>query len=381
MQKAKKMKIFSDKSYLLNSVEGQEIGVVMLYPFWGDPWTDKRHAYATRYDKWIQKGKNLFEMTSLDDADITVFPSQWITKKNVKHFDFLKLFEKFHEISTSHKKRLVVFFQHDSDENITDYSGMLIFRTSLYESIRKPNEFAIPSWSADIIEEYANGQVLIRKKKVRPTVGFCGYPGFPPSQQTQNLKSHIKRILKNVYIKIPNRLRYTRFLMKYNIGHFIRSKAIKILQKSKKIQNNFILRDKIWGGFGHYRLPNGTFNYELTKETYVQHAYNILESDYVLCCRGNGNNSIRMYETLCCGRIPVFINTDCVLPYKNEIDWKRYCIWVEQNELAFIEEMILDFHENISESDFVDLQKECREVYLKYISPYGFFTNFYKHFL
>lgn len=29
-------------------------------------------------------------------------------------------------------------------------------------------------------------------------------------------------------------------------------------------------------------------------------------SDYVLCTRGNGNYSIRFYEALCRGRIPVF---------------------------------------------------------------------------
>ena len=106
----------------------------------------------------------------------------------------------------------------------------------------------------------------------------------------------------------------------------------------------------------------------------------MIDSDYVLCVRGDGNYSIRFYETLCCGRIPVFINTDCVLPYDFEIDWKDYCIWINQNELHLIDEKIAEFHEKISDKDFIDLQHECCKLWKNWLSPEGFFTNFHKHF-
>jgi len=48
--------------------------------------------------------------------------------------------------------------------------------------------------------------------------------------------------------------------------------------------------------------------------------------------------SYRLYEALCCGRIPVFIDTDCVLPYDFMIDWKKYFVWVDQSELPLIAE-------------------------------------------
>lgn len=71
---------------------------------------------------------------------------------------------------------------------------------------------------------------------------------------------------------------------------------------------------------------------------------NMQESDYIINCRGSGNYSHRLIETLCCGKIPIFIDTDCVLPYDSAINWKNYCIWVEENEVPFIAEKVLDFH-------------------------------------
>lgn len=65
-------------------------------------------------------------------------------------------------------------------------------------------------------------------------------------------------------------------------------------------------------------------------------------SDYVLCARG-GDFSYRLYETLSYGRIPVFVDTDCVLPYDSEIKWKDYCVWVDEKEVNRIGERSRSF--------------------------------------
>jgi len=74
------------------------------------------------------------------------------------------------------------------------------------------------------------------------------------------------------------------------------------------------------------------------KQMRLEFLQNMIGSDYVFCCRGAGNFSYRLYEALCCGRIPVFIDTDCVLPYDFMIDWKKYFVWVDQSELPLIAE-------------------------------------------
>ena len=60
----------------------------------------------------------------------------------------------------------------------------------------------------------------------------------------------------------------------------------------------------------------------LNKQLRFEFIRNILSSDYTLCFRGSGNYSLRFYETLCLGRIPLFINTDCKLPFEDEINWR-----------------------------------------------------------
>ena len=106
---------------------------------------------------------------------------------------------------------------------------------------------------------------------------------------------------------------------------------------------------------------------------------NLLESDYVLCARGYGNYSHRLYEALACGRIPLFIDTDCVLPFDFAIDWKRFCVWVDQVDLRSVADRVAEFHASISGEEFEELQVACRRLWEEWLSPEAFFANFHRH--
>ena len=60
----------------------------------------------------------------------------------------------------------------------------------------------------------------------------------------------------------------------------------------------------------------------LFKKLRKEYYQNIDNTDYTLCIRGTGNFSVQFYQTLALGRIPIFINTDCILPFEKEINWK-----------------------------------------------------------
>jgi hypothetical protein len=141
------------------------------------------------------------------------------------------------------------------------------------------------------------------------------------------------------------------------------------------VRSNFILRNGWFNG-----AFVGDFNMARLQRSRAEYLENMLGSDYILCARGYGNCSIRLYETLCCGRIPVFINTDCVLPYEGWVDWKRYCVWVEEEELPRVADIVADFHERLSPDEFLDLQRSCRRLWEDWLSPHGFFKNFHRHF-
>jgi len=259
-------------------------------------------------------------------------------------------------LAEKYNKPIIIFYINDSSEDI-NIKNAYIFRTSFYKQTKKNNEFAMPVWVEDFNAKYFNKKLLIRKKQNIPTVSYCGY--------TKTWKDRVKYFIGK----------------DYGIWREIRYKAVKILQQNKGLRTNFIIRKSFWGGA--FDLKNNNIKEQelenIRLKIHNEYIANLVKGDYALVTRGNGNFSIRFYEVLSMGRIPVFINTDCVLPYDEYIKWKNLCVWVEDHEINNTAEKIIDFHNNISDQDFEDLQKIIYQTYTEWISPNGFFKNFHKH--
>ena len=144
-----------------------------------------------------------------------------------------------------------------------------------------------------------------------------------------------------------------------------------ILEKSELIHSLIIRRNKYKGG----KTNNQKYQKRVKKEFYQ----NICNTLYTLCIRGTGNFSTRFFETLALGRIPVFVNTDCILPFENEINWKEHIVWVEKNDLTEIGEKISDFHNGLDKDDFIQLQIKNRLLWEKYFSFPGFINKLVHH--
>jgi hypothetical protein len=155
----------------------------------------------------------------------------------------------------------------------------------------------------------------------------------------------------------------------------VRSRALAALAAQDDVDVNVVLRDQGGGGALYPQVDRA--RWDVVRGEYVR---NSVDSDYVLCARGAGNWSWRFSETLSLGRIPVFVDTDCVLPYDFVLDWRDYVVWIDRTEISRIGEIVARFHERLSDAEFRDLQRECRLVWEQYLSPYGFFANFHRHF-
>jgi Exostosin family len=160
-------------------------------------------------------------------------------------------------------------------------------------------------------------------------------------------------------------LRHLTGVRTVEIGPSVRGKAVRTLKNDKRIHFNFIQRPGFCGDCG-----------ETLRQEYAQ---NIFDSDYALVTRGEGNFSYRLYEVLSSGRIPVFINTDCALPYDHLIDWRNYCVWVEYDEIDFLVDKIIEFHQSISEQGFEEMQRAIRKLYESWINPVGFHENLWRY--
>jgi hypothetical protein len=85
--------------------------------------------------------------------------------------------------------------------------------------------------------------------------------------------------------------------------------------------------------------------------------------------------SIRLFETLSLGRIPILIDTDVVLPYEFAIDWNKYCIFANESTIGSIGRRVKEFHHNLGKEQFKNLQVACRDLYEQWLSPSGFFRH------
>jgi hypothetical protein len=138
------------------------------------------------------------------------------------------------------------------------------------------------------------------------------------------------------------------------------------LKKSNKINANFIIRDQYRAGVTTQKEKHPT-----TLEFYN----NIKASDYVVCMRGAGNFSTRLYETLAMGRIPVFVNTDCLLPLEEIINWKQHVVWVEYNQRHLIADKISEFHNTHNQDSLNGFFEKNRRLWEDYLNLYSFFEQ------
>ncbi len=362
-----KLKIFSDCNYLPENLPTTLKYVPILTPFWEKIPEDPKHFKAGRFDKFLERGLAAIEMTDLSTADVAIFPAHWHLIKDDSAAYQLGM--QFIEKATAAGKPVAIFSQGDwnSDENM---ENTLIFYTSSFQSTRKPNEFAMPEWTSDIVATNFDDQISIREKEAKPTVGFCGYA--PPLGLPFGLRK-----LKGYLRMCGDMLGLTEKFYHKN-GHTNRVLALSNLAKNSGVETNFIIRDNF--AFSSQALAADLVDPEkLAQQLRLEFCQNIIDSDYVVCCSGYENYSIRFYETLSLGRIPILVNTNCVLPYDFAINWKKYCVWVDECELSLIAAKVIDFHGKLSGREFVDLQYGCRRIWEEWISPEGFFNNFYRH--
>ena len=135
---------------------------------------------------------------------------------------------------------------------------------------------------------------------------------------------------------------------------------------SKEVRTNFTIRDSF--------APGTIGGNSEARNDFIR---NINSSDYTFCYRGAANYSLRFYETLCLGRIPLFINSNCVLPFNEMVDWKNTILWIEENESDYMVEKIMDFHLSMTNDQFIEKQQYCREIWVKYLSKKGFIKHFH----
>ena len=232
--------------------------------------------------------------------------------------------------------------------------NFILFRQSGYQSYRRNNEHACPVIIRDPLDYLNLPNIKILPKEQKPKISFCGLA-------ERNWIEGNWWAMKNSMVKMVNSIRKPYLGLSHPIsGTGLRRKVLKLLSSSNEVRTNFLIRSS-----SDVRKNN-------SKRYRLEFWENMLESPYILCVRGAGNYSARFYEALSIGRIPVFINTDCILPLDDQINWKNHCLWVEGESCDIIVDKLNSFHQNLSKYEFEKLQILNRQLWLNKLTFGGF---------
>lgn len=97
-------------------------------------------------------------------------------------------------------------------------------------------------------------------------------------------------------------------------------------------------------------------------------------SKFVLCPRGAGTSSLRFFEALACGRVPVVISDDWVPPQR--VDWHSCTIRVPETEVESIPQRL-----EAAESEWEPMSRAARRVYDDWFGPQVWFHQAVEHCL
>ena len=284
------------------------------------------------------------------DCDFLFVPYDYFNLKKRNRLDYL---DKFVELSEKFNKKIIVIAYGDSDENIS-IPNAYIFRTSQYKYKKKECEIIMPPYVKDLLE----GSICLREKKNIPTVSFCGWAKF------DNNKKYIKYLIK-ISLQYIKRIFGNKFALLHIQGVYFRRKLISIFRKSKNVKTSFIIRETF---SGNKKTIKGSP--EKIRSEYIE---NIKNSDFVLAPKGDGNYSLRFFEALSMGRIPIVLDTSAVLPLDDVIDYSKIAVFVDLKDAEKSSEKVLEFYNKLDEKEFKERQLKAREVFENYLKVDCFF--------
>jgi len=356
MLKKDKIKIYTEKNHSFKN-DWLKFLIHPIKAYWGDGTSD-----WDKYKQNFEYHKSYFTITEdIIRADLAFLP---LTLNYYINSRTLYKVEKFINRAKKYNLKSYIWIDGDNQFRFMNHDNNCVFiKYYSYRSKFLKNELIRPGdLKYDLLKKYFNGELKTKNKSKVPKVGFDGLATYPKILL-------INLILKNIILKLSYNIRISKIDLDHIFPHFLtRNKILKYLKKSTLIDTNFEIRSIFAEGtLGKKQNSRNDF------------LNNIMSSDYTLCYRGAANYSLRFYETLCLGRIPLLINTDCKLPLENQVNWKEVCLIVEERDLKYIPKLILDFHHSHTNKQFIEKQIYCREIWLKNLSNKGFYKNLYKH--
>lgn len=114
--------------------------------------------------------------------------------------------------------------------------------------------------------------------------------------------------------------------------------------------------------YGRGVQKSGVLPSDASRDARTRHYNRILSrSAFSLCPSGAGPNSIRLWESLAAGAIPVSLSDGLCLP-GSRAEWERAVVFLPEDELEGLSAKLL----SMSEGEIAERRSQCRMLYVKH---------------
>lgn len=288
-----------------------------------------------------------------EDADVIVLPNNFLMHGQ-KAREYIT---RFADVGEKHHKPVFVFSCGDHTDSLVFDPRVWVFRYSLYKSSMTPRDISMPTLTEDL---GALG-ITLRVKQETPTVSFCGKADFSSSRELY------AGIIKKVGWEL--RALFNRKLRARIRGVFWRVWSIRALKRSNLVKTFFIIRKTFSGAEKTIELDPSVARKEFIES--------LVNTDFVLAPKGDGNYSNRFLEALSKGRFPVVPDTDCVFSFEDEVQYEKIVVRVPMNEIKKMPQFVREFYDSLSAEEFTVRQKLAREIFERYLRQDAFLTHLF----
>jgi len=268
--------------------------------------------------------KKVFKFASPQDCNYFICTS---IDNNIYHSK--ESLKKFILKSKNFGKKVVFLGQGDIEEGYIPISIGYNFKNNLLKSKKFKNEFSLTSLAE---ERVPNKEFIPYSGEC--SVGFCGAS-----------------------------------------DRFNREKYLNEL-KNSNIKTDFIIKNgPKWGTSSSEECINNNITEQIQKKSVNEFYNNISKNLFTLCIRGWGNYSYRFCQTICMGRIPILVDTDCALPFEEIFNYDDYIVRIMPDQ--DIVDAVKSFY-NSKNNSLINIQQNLFNFGNEYLTPVGFMKNLYK---
>ena len=289
-------------------------------------------------------------------ADVHLLPHNYpLISGNVEYL------RRCRETAARHNKQVIVFWHGDGTGPVA-LENAIVFRTSQYASKLRKNEYIMPAYAEDL---KGKGLFVRDKTDTPPVIGFCGWAQYKNAKNA--VGSFLQALPHEAYALLTGYPQSQSFIK----GLWLRRRVLASLSRSRRIRTNFRLRSSHSAHAKTIRLDPAQ-----ARREYID---NMLASDFVLCVRGDGNYSLRFYEALSLGRVPILLNTDVRLPLEDIVEYSDFVLKMHIADMLRIDEIVAEFWEQQTEQSWFIMQLKARDAFEKFLSAPRFLAYAVDH--